>query len=111
MSVKNTNEYLLKTVKLNRFMIVNVRSSDETRHVYSPASSSDTSDKIRLHVQAYLNIRKNNIICFLLLTNGFSYIVNQIKYVTYVCSSIYRCRSSLARFSPVFVTNKRPPGP
>jgi hypothetical protein len=49
------NQYLLKTVKLNRFMIVNVRSSDETRHVYSPASSSDTSDKIRLHVQAYLN--------------------------------------------------------
>lgn len=37
-------------------MIVDVRwSSDETRHVYSPASSSETSDTIRLHVQAYLN--------------------------------------------------------
>ncbi len=36
-------------------MIVNVRSSDEMRHVYSPASSSDTSDKLKLHVQAYLN--------------------------------------------------------
>ena len=47
---------LLKTVKLNRLMIVNVGSSDEdeTRHVYSPASSSDTSDKINDQVHAYL---------------------------------------------------------
>ena len=58
MSVNDKNLFLLKTVRLNRFMIVNVRSADETRHVYSPASSSETSDKIRLHVQAYLNNEK-----------------------------------------------------
>ena len=47
---------LLKTVKLNRLMIVNVGSSDEdeTRQVYSPASSSETSDKIKDQVHAYL---------------------------------------------------------
>ncbi len=57
MSVKDKNLCLLKTVKLNRFMIVNVRSSDEMRHVYSPASSSDTSERIKLHIQAYLNTK------------------------------------------------------
>lgn len=61
MSVNDKNQCLLKTVKLNRFMIVNVRSSDEMRHVYSPASSSDTSDRIRLHVQAYLNNKEQRI--------------------------------------------------
>lgn len=52
---------LLKTVKLNRLMIVDVWWSDdeETRHVYSPPSSSDTSDKINDQVHAYLQISKD----------------------------------------------------
>ena len=56
---------LLKTVKLNRLMIVNVGSSDEdeTRQVYSPASSSETSDKIKDQVHAYLERQSIRMQC------------------------------------------------
>lgn len=98
---------LLKTVKLNRLMIVNVRSSneDEIRHVYSPASSSETSDKIKDQVHAYLKNNKNIEI------NISSCNIISEKLNTYVCSSINRVRSPLVISSSVLVINKRPVGP
>ena len=52
--------YVLRMFRLNRLIIVNVRSSVRTRHVYSPASSSEVSDRMKVHAHAYLTTRRSS---------------------------------------------------
>jgi hypothetical protein len=88
-SQMNVWEFLLKMVKLNRFMIVN----DEMRHVYSPASSSDTSDKIKFHVQAYLKKKITlldreifvGIKCHVRMFKHISFLIIIVKLFTGLC--------------------------
>ena len=102
---------LLKTVKWNRLMIVNVWSlgdEDEMRHVYSPTSSSDTSDKINDQVHAYLNDDGTIVLSD---NNNNKVDGDDEGSVTYGCSNVNRLRSALFASSSVFATSKRPVGP
>ena len=115
-AVCETHRCLLKTVKLNRLMNVIVWSSsdeDETRHVYSPASSSETSDKIKDQAHAYLNRLFSYLVVkvFIYLKHNKKKRIQWNKFVTYVCSSINRVCSPLAVSLSSFAINKRPVGP
>ena len=54
LSLSVRHRCLLSTVKLYRLIVVcsSMDVDEEMRHVYSPASSSDASDKINDHVHA-----------------------------------------------------------